>query len=102
MTVSALLLARLGDDHPAIRFEDQTWTWDEHVHESADRAALLRSMRGEGPLHIGVLLDNVPGFSFLLGAASLSDAVIVGLNPTRRGTELARDVRATDCSVVLT
>jgi fatty-acyl-CoA synthase len=100
--VSALLLARLGDDRPAIRFEDQVWTWDDHVHESADRAALLSSWRRDGPFHIGVLLDNVPEFSFILGAAALNDAVIVGINPTRRGTELARDITATDCQLIIT
>lgn len=100
--VSALLLARMGDDRPAVRFEDQGWTWDEHVHESADRAAFLTSLRRDGPFHIGVLLDNVPEFSFLLGAAALNDAVIVGINPTRRGTELARDITATHCQLIVT
>ncbi len=52
--------------------------------------------------HVGVLLDNVPEFVFLLGGAALSGAVVVGVNPTRRGEELARDVRHTDCAVVLT
>ena len=47
---------------------------------------------------VGLLLDNCPDFSFLLGAAALSDAVIVGLNLTRRGGQLARrTVLASDC-----
>jgi fatty-acyl-CoA synthase len=49
-----------------------------------------------------VLLDNVPDFSFLLGAAALTGAVIVGVNPTRRGAELERDLAATDCQLVVT
>ena len=49
-----------------------------------------------------MLLDNVPEFSFLLGAAALNDAVVVGINPTRRGTELARDITATDCQLIVT
>ena len=102
VNVSALLLARLGDDHPAIYFEDRTWTWDEHVHESADRARFLSSLRRAGPFHVGVLLDNVPEFSFLLGAAAFNDAVVVGINPTRRGVELARDITATDCQLIVT
>jgi fatty-acyl-CoA synthase len=102
LTVSALLIKRLGDDRPAIRFEEQTWSWDQHVHASADRAALLSSWRREGPFHVGVLLDNVPEFSFLLGAAALNDAVVVGINPTRRGTELARDITATHCQLIVT
>ncbi len=102
VTVSRLLLDRLGDDHPGLRFEGRSWTWDEHVHESADRAVLLSRLRRPGPFHVGVLLDNVPDFSFLLGAAALNDAVIVGINPTRRGAELARDIVATDCQLMVT
>ena len=52
--------------------------------------------------HVGVLLDNVPEYVFLLGGAALSGRVVVGINPTRRGEELARDIRHTDCAVVLT
>ncbi len=51
---------------------------------------------------MGVLLDNVPEFSFLLGAAALSGAVLVGLNPIRRGHALARDVALSDCQLVIT
>jgi fatty-acyl-CoA synthase len=102
VTVSRLLLDRSGDAHPSIRFEGRTWTWDEHVHESADRAAVLQALRRPGPFHVGVLLDNGPDFSFLLGAAAMNDAVVVGVNPTRRGAELARDITATDCQLVVT
>jgi fatty-acyl-CoA synthase len=102
-TVASLLLARADDDRPGLRFEDQTWTWREHVEESARRSALLREVRREGePFHVGVLLENVPDFSFFLGAAALAGAVVVGINPTRRGGELERDIRHTDCQVVVT
>lgn len=101
-TVTDLLLARAGDERPGLLFEDRSWTWDEHVRASADRAAWLSSMLGPGPFHVGLLLENVPEFSFLLGAAALSGAVVVGLNPTRRGETLARDVAFTDCRLVVT
>jgi fatty-acyl-CoA synthase len=102
-TVTEYLLDRANEDTVGLRFEDQQWTWAEHVQCSADRAALLRALRlADKPFHIGVLLDNVPEFSFLLGAASLAGAVIVGLNPTRRGAALAADVRRADCQLVLT
>jgi fatty-acyl-CoA synthase len=102
-TVTELLLARAGDRQPGLRFEQRTWTWDEHVAGCAERAALLGSLRRpRTPFHVGVLADNVPEFSFLLGAAALSGAVLVGLNPTRRGPALARDVRLTDCQLVVT
>jgi fatty-acyl-CoA synthase len=101
-TVTDLLLARADDENPGLVFEDTTWTWAEYVQECADRAALLRSLRRPGPFHIGVLLDNVPEFAFLLGGAALAGAVLVGLNTSRRGEALVRDIRVADCQVVLT
>jgi fatty-acyl-CoA synthase len=101
-TVSSLLLARAGDDHPGLRFGDQEWSWAEHVSECARYASALAALRAPGPFHVGVLADNVPAFSFLLGAAALAGAVLVGLNPERRGAALARDVRVADCQLVLT
>ena len=101
-TVADLLEARAEDDHTGLRFEDRSWTWRQVVDESRRRATFLSAVRGEGPFHIGVLLENVPEYLFLLGGAALAGAVVVGINPTRRGEELARDVRHTDCQMVLT
>ena len=54
------------------------------------------------PAHVGILLDNVPEFMFWLAAAGISRSVVVGINPTRRGAELERDIRATDCRWIVT
>src|SRR5690606_29945268 len=62
----------------------------------------LLDTRSDGPFHVGVLLDNVPEFAFFLAACALSGATLVGINPTRQGAELARDVNHTDCKVVIT
>ena len=101
-TVADLLLARADDDHPALVFEGTTWTWAEVVDEARRRAAMLAAARVDGPFHIGVLLDNVPEYLFLLAAAGLSGATVVGVNPTRRGEHLAGDIRHTDCQLVIT
>ncbi|RAY13377.1 acyl-CoA synthetase [Actinomadura craniellae] len=101
-TIAGLLLARTGDDRPGLRTRERVWTWDEVVRESAARAALARELRAGGPFHIGVLLDNVPEYVFWLGAAALSGASIVGINPTRRGAYLEQEVRHTDCQLVVT
>ncbi|HEY0448073.1 long-chain-fatty-acid--CoA ligase [Actinophytocola sp.] len=101
-TVTELLLARASDPNPGLLFEDNRWSWADHVQECADRAALLRSLRRPGPFHVGVLLDNVPEFSFLLGGAALAGAVLVGLNTSRRGEALVRDITLAECQVVLT
>jgi len=100
-TIAGLLAARADEEDPGLAFEDDRWTWGEVVRESAARASLLAELGVAGG-HIGVLLENVPEYLFLLGGAALSGSVLVGINPTRRGDELARDVRHTDCALVLT
>jgi fatty-acyl-CoA synthase len=101
-TVAELLEARAGDDHTGLRFEDSTWSWRQVVTECAARARMFEEMRRPGPFHVGVLLENVPEYLFLLGAAALAGATIVGINPTRRGAELARDVAHADCQIIVT
>ena len=101
-TTRELILARQDDPNTAILFEDERWTYVEYVAACAERAALLLERREDGPLHVGVLLDNVPEFPIWLGAAALAGAVVVGINPTRRGAELARDIRHTDCQWLVT
>ncbi|WP_328892730.1 AMP-binding protein [Streptomyces sp. NBC_00236] len=101
-TIADLLLARAGDDHPGLLTRERSWTWGEVVEESAARAAWARKLRTDGPFHIGVLLENEPEYVFWLGAAALAGAAVVGINPTRRGAELEREVRHTDCQVIIT
>ena len=55
-----------------------------------------------GQPHIGVLLDNTPEYLFWLGAAAVSRSVIVGINATYRGAELARLIDHCDCQVLVT
>ena len=101
-TIAGFVAARAGDTGTGLLFEDHAWTWAEVAHECAVRAAVLRAERGSGPFHVGVLLDNVPEYVFLLGGAALAGATVVGINPTRRGEELAHDIRHTDCGFVVT
>ena len=101
-TVAELLRARAEDDHPGLLFGDGSWSWREVVAESAGRAAHAAELRRPGPFHVGVLLENGPEYLFWLGGAALSGATVVGINPTRRGAELARDIRHTDCQLIVT
>src|SRR5262245_57610241 len=102
-TIDALVRARASDTNVGLRFEDQSWTWAEVVAEAAARAAYFRATApADAPVHIGVLLDNIPEFWFTLCGAALAGATVVGINPTRRGADLARDIAHTDCSFVLT
>ncbi|WP_410654533.1 long-chain-fatty-acid--CoA ligase [Amycolatopsis sp. lyj-112] len=99
-TVTELLLARAEDPSTGLLFEDRRWSWAEHVQACAGHAAALTAMLRPGG-HFGLLADNIPEFSFLLGGAAFSGHVLVGLNPTRRGAALARDVALADCEIVL-
>lgn len=101
-TIADLLLNRVGDERTGLKSHERSWTWDEVVRESSARAELARSLRAEGPFHIGVLLENVPEFLFWLGGAALAGASIVGINPTRGGTYLEQEVAHTDCQLIVT
>ena len=68
-SVADLLLARADDEHPAVLWGDSSWTWSESVACSAARASLLRSYGAVEPLHIGILLGNVPEYLFQFGDA---------------------------------
>lgn len=101
-TTRDLLLRRAGDDHPGLRFEDQTLSWGEIVQGGAARGELALSLRREGPFHVGILLENVPDYVLWIAGAALVGAAVVGINPTRRGAELERDIRHTDCQMLVT
>ena len=94
--------SRAGDPRRALVFEGRTWTWSELVDEMTRWGGWLGSLAGDGPSHVGVLLDNIPEYLFALGGTLLTGSVLVGLDSTRRGGELAADVTHTDCSVILT
>ena len=101
-TIADLLAARADDHHVGLVSGDEEWTWRQIVAEATRRAALLEQARVPGPFHVGVLLDNVAEYLFVLCAAGLGGAVVVGINSTRRGAELAADISHTDCQLILT
>jgi fatty-acyl-CoA synthase len=101
-TMRDLVLAHAGSDAVAVRMDETTLTYGQFVDECVARATLLLGERQRGPFHVGVLLDNGPEFAAMLGGAAIAGATIVGLNPTRRGAELERDLRHTQCQLVVT
>lgn len=97
--------SRAGDAKPGLCFEDRQWTWEQVLKEGAARAAALRTVvsASEGrQVHVGILLENVPDYVFWIVAASLADAVVVGLNASRSGPEIAQDARHADVDLVIT
>jgi acyl-CoA synthetase (AMP-forming)/AMP-acid ligase II len=90
-------------ERPALRFGDRIWTHAELLAEAERFAALYRStLDPERPPHVGVLLDNTPDYVFALCGAGLSGVAVAGLNYTRRGEHLARDIGHTDLQLVIT
>ncbi|HVO23871.1 MAG TPA: AMP-binding protein, partial [Candidatus Margulisiibacteriota bacterium] len=85
-----------------LRFNDAQVTHAEYYSESIRWANALRQLRSDGPFHVGVLLDNIPDYFFALGGGALAGAVIAGINNTKRGTHLARDIAYTDCQILVT
>jgi fatty-acyl-CoA synthase len=104
---AALLRANGTDAHragrPALHFEGRSWTHGDVLAEGLRWANLFLSRKPvDRPFHVGVLLDNTPDYVFALAGAALSGATVVGLNHTRRGEQLARDVTHTDVGLLVT
>jgi fatty-acyl-CoA synthase len=102
-SVAELVAARWGDHRPGLWCEDLVRTHHEVAAGAAARAALLADLLPPGAEpHLGVLLDNTPEFPLWLSAAALAGAAVAGINPTRRGAELARDILHTECRLLIT
>ena len=90
-------------DRPALRFGDRIWTHRELIDEAHRFAALFRTrLDPRRPHHVAVLLDNTPDYVFALCGAVFAGAAVVGLNYTRRGEHLGRDITHTDVQLVIT
>ncbi|WRZ92724.1 AMP-binding protein [Streptomyces sp. NBC_01007] len=102
-TVGELVRERWGDHRPGLWFEGRAVSHHQVVAGAAARAALLAELLPPGAEpHVGVLLDNTPEYPLWLSAAALAGAAVAGINPTRRGPELARDILHTECRVLVT
>jgi len=101
-TVDQMIRARKHSERNAILFEDESYSWRETVQAAATRAAFAIDTRRPGPFHIGFLFENIPELCLWLAAGSVSGATMVGINPTRQGGELARDITYTDCQLIVT
>lgn len=100
-TVADLIRSRHGDSNIALYNEDETWTHQQMVELFAQRSAYILDKRVSGPFHVGILLENVPEYPMWLGACGVSGAASVALNPTRKGKDLERDIRHTNCQFVI-
>ncbi len=102
-TLQQLLRTRAGQDTVAVKHGGASWTWRQHLAAaSAQAAAVIAAVDPSRPLHVGVLMGNTPDMLTALAAAGLGGYVLCGINTTRRGDALARDIARVDCQLVLT
>ncbi len=86
-----------------LRYHDHRITFAQYYEECVRWANLLLALRdSRGRFHVGVLLDNTPDYLYALGGAALAGAVVVGVNNTKRGEHLARDIAHSDCQILVT
>ena len=101
-TLQQLLRERLDQDTPAVKCGDRVWTWREHLTDAAATAAALIGVADpDRPLHVGALLGNTPEMLTAMASAALGGYVLCGINDTRRGEALARDILRADCQILL-
>ena len=102
-TLQQLLRERLEQDTPALKYGERVWTWRQHLADAAATAAALVGVADlDRPLHVGTLLGNTPEMLTAMAAAALGGYVLCGINDTRRGAALARDIVHADCQILLT
>lgn len=90
-----------------MKYADRVWSWAEHLADASAVAAAVigiasREADRNRPLHVGALLGNTPEMLTAMAAAALGGFVLCGINDTRRGTALARDILGADCQILLT
>jgi fatty-acyl-CoA synthase len=102
-TLQQLLRQRSDQDTPALKYGDRVWTWREHLADAATTAAAVIGVADpDRPLHVGALLGNTPEMLTAMASAALGGYVLCGVNDTRRGAALARDIARADCQILLT
>src|SRR6201999_1807261 len=98
-----LLRERLAQDTPAVKYGERVWTWREHLADAtATAAAVIGVADLDRPLHVGTLLGNTPEMLTAMASAALGGYVLCGMNDTRRGAALAKDILRADCQILLT
>lgn len=108
MPVGDLIRANATDPARAsrtlLRYKAARVSYTEYYAESIRWANVFLRLRADtaAPFHVGVLLDNIPDYFFALGGAALAGAVVAGINNTKRGSHLARDIAYTDCHMLVT
>ncbi len=102
-TIQQQLRERIEDDAVAVRYGERQYTWREHLADATRQAAAILGIADRSrPLHVGTLLGSTPDMLSAMAATGLGGYVLCGINNTRRGPALARDIVHADCQILLT
>jgi len=112
----AELIAHHGTDgsikvKPFIMFRDdqgeiQSVTYEDFYHRSLEYGNMLfrfRQEQGEEVaerFHVGVFMQNIPEFFYILGGCAFTNSTLVGVNNAQVGKKLAFDINTIDIKVL--
>src|SRR5215468_7563461 len=76
-------------ESPALRLDDQTYTY-EQLAEASERVAGLLAAQGVAPGdRVAIMLPNVPEFAFVYYGVLRAGGVVVPMNPLLKAREVA-------------
>ena len=102
MSLGDVLRQHAASDRRLLLFEDAQLSYAEAYREACRYANLFLGVRDPArPFHVGILMENRPEFVLAELGLALAGGIVVGLNPTRRGPHLARDIAHTDCQIII-
>ncbi|MDT8273436.1 MAG: AMP-binding protein, partial [Desulfomonilia bacterium] len=115
MTVAELIRNNGTDpeikDRPFILLRDgaenlSSITYGEYLDQCLAYGNLIRELKQSRPdkesnrFHVGVFMQNIPEFFFLLGGCSFTNTTLVGINNAQIGEKLAFDINNIDLHVL--
>ena len=102
-TVDEMIRRRRGDARPALLFEDERVDVGRARGRVGDACrGRVRAPGGPGRSTSATSSRTSPSSASGSAPARCAGPTMVGVNPTRRGAELAADIRHTDCQLVVT
>ena len=88
-------------DREALRYGEDTWTYDELNHDSIKCAAMLQAHGVCPGDRVGILLPNVPEFVIAAAGVWRAGGIVVALSPLMVADEVDSLLIATNCKHVI-
>lgn len=85
----------------AIRYGQQTWTYEQLNYDAVRCAAMLQSLGLRPGDRVGILLPNVPEFIIAVNGIWRAGGVVVALSPLMVEREVRDMIKATSCRYVI-